>query len=287
MELSPLELKTATKILRFIETLGSGPIQILDENDEIYYAKTTDIIGLPNNEMICELFVNYFAKVWGLKIAEPCLIKIPKIVVDDYLIENGVEISKRYLNTDFDNLIFFGVKSISNIIENERYIKGLHSRKEYNKFNKPLDLIKIGVLDLWVGNMDRKANNPNILITESLNSKFDFIPIDHALCLGYQRQLKKINSSHLHIEDRDSILSTGLSATILKYSKKRDLVNLNLEIKECMNSCLKNSSFIFSQIPSEWGFSKKAKENITFVLSQEERNNSLSSSFIRFKPGKK
>lgn len=286
MKINPLKTIIATQIIDFISTEGSGPIQIIDKEDNIYFAKTTDLFGFPNSEMINEVLGVYFSKLWGLNVAEPCLVNIPKSIVEDFISRDGNILPDRYKKTDFDNTLFFGVKEIQNTIEIEQYIKGLTLRRDFNLFNEPLDLIKIGIMDMWLGNQDRKPKNPNILITTSFNEKFDFIPIDHAACFGYHRQYKITKSIHLTLLDNESILSTGLAASILKFSKNNELSLLPKTIQECFTKCIDNSEFILNQIPSEWGFSKKAKENIIFVLSESERNKMLSTAFIRFKPKK-
>jgi len=284
--INPLKTITASQIMGFKNTKGSGPIQIIDTEDNIYFAKTTDLNELPNSELICEVLGVYFAKLWGLNVAEPCLVKIPKSLIDEYLSIDGNVLPSRYLNTDFDNILFFGVKEVQNTIEIEQYIKGLSFRKEFNLFNSPLDLIKIGVFDMWLCNKDRQPKNPNILITASINDKFDFVPIDHAACFGYHRQYKTTKASHLYLPDNECILSSGLSVSILKFSKKKELVLLSETILNCIESCIANSQFVLNQIPSDWGFSKKAKENIIFVLSESERNKLLSNAFHRFIPRK-
>lgn len=285
MPIQPLNIITATKVLSIKGTKGSAPFEVICDDNEIYFAKTTDIKVEPFTELICEIVGNYFANIWGLQTAVPCLIKIPIEVVEAYIKEIGQPLPIRYAKTKFNEILFFGVKSVSNTIEIESYMNGITSKKEFNLFNNPLDLIKIGALDFWLGNKDRKPDNPNILLSSDFN-KFDFVPIDHAACFGYSNQLKSLKSSHLHVEDANNILSSGLAVSILKYSKRAELLPLIDSITESIASSIEHSDEIFSQVPSSWGFSKKAKENIIFVLSEKERNLNISKMFIRFKPKK-
>lgn len=285
MPIHPLNIINAVKVLSIKDTKGSGPFEVLCDDGEIYFAKTTEILTEPFTELICEVIGNYYASIWGLKTGKPCLIKISRDVVIIYLKECGLSLPNRYKKTKFDEILFFGVQSCPNIIEIEEYINGLSTKKEFNNFNNPLDLIKIGILDFWLGNKDRKPGNPNILLSTNFD-KFTFIPIDHAACFGYSSQYKTLNSSHLHIEDSNNILSSGLAISILKYSKKKELLPLIDSISNNIVNSLAHSEEIFRQIPSSWGFSKKAKESIIFVLSEKERNKNISRMFIRFKPKK-
>ena len=285
MPIQPLNTITATKVLSIKSTKGSAPFEVVCDDNEIYFAKTTDIKAEPFTELICEVIGNYYANIWGLQTANPCLIKIPLEIVEAYIKETGQPLPVRYAKTKFNEIIFFGVKSVSNIIEIESYMNGITSKKEFNLFNNPLDLIKIGTLDFWLGNKDRKPDNPNILLSSDSN-KFNFIPIDHAACFGYSSQLKILKSSQLYVEDSCNILSSGLAVSILKYSKKSELLPLIDSITKSINSSIEQSEEIFSQVPSSWGFSKKAKENIIFVLSEKDRNKIISKMFIAFKPKK-
>jgi hypothetical protein len=286
LPIQPLHTIIATKVVSIKTTKGSAPFEVMcGEENEIYFAKTTDIKVEPFTELICEVVGNYFSCIWGLQTASPCLIKIPPEVVAAYIKEIDQPLPPRYAKTNFNEILFFGVKSVPNTIEIELYMDGIKSKKEFNLFNNPLDLIKIGALDFWLGNKDRKPNNPNILLSSDSN-KFNFVPIDHAACFGYSNQLKSLNSSQLFIEDANNILSSGLAVSILKYSKKSELLPLIDSIKESIDSSIEHSEEIFSQVPSNWGFSKKAKENIIFVLSEKERNLNISKMFVRFKPKK-
>ncbi len=42
----------------------------------------------------------------------------------------------------------------------------MKNKRDFNKFSKPLDFIKIAVFDNWIANKDRKVSNPNLLLQE-------------------------------------------------------------------------------------------------------------------------
>ncbi len=285
MEISPLVTRTAIKILSFKTTEGSAPIEVLCDDDEIYFAKTTNYSTEPHTDLICEILGIYYARIWGLKTAESCLIDIPLDIVEDYLKENEILLPKRYSKTKFDEIQFFGVKLIPNAFETDSYINGLNSLKEFNLFNSPLDLIKIGILDSWLGNKDRKPNNPNILLSTN-EGKIDFFPIDFAACFGYAHKLKILKPFNLDLEGHYSILNSGFAISVLKMAKNKVLLELSKEISIFISNSIKSSNQIFDLIPKSWGFSKDAKKNTIFVLSDSERNKKVENSFLIYKPKK-
>ena len=207
------------------------------------------------------------------------LVKIDKEVVDAYLSENGI-LSKRYRESFFNNE-FIGFKAISPATEIDKFIKGLSSKAEWNQLLKPLDLIKIGVFDYWICNKDRKPKNPNILLGSS-SSKFNFHPIDHTAAFGYETSYNTLNKTLLILESKSSILNVPLIKSIAKFAPNLELSNLKDEILSDMEHCYKNMDEIFNQVPSEWGFSKKAKTKLKGLLSDIDRNKDISEIYFPY-----
>lgn len=268
----------AIKIVREINTIGSSPLQVICSNGFVYYVKTSTTT-IPRVELINEILCNYFLKTWNLNAPEMALVNIDKVVVDAYLSENKA-LSKRY-NTNSFNDKFIGFKEISPASEIDVYIKGLSSKAEWNQLINPLDLIKIGIFDYWVCNKDRKPDNPNILLKAS-NSKFSFHPIDHTAAFGYQTNYSKLNENLLFLESKFSILNIPLVKSIAKFAPKSELSNLKDNVLLDLECCNKNMDEIFNQVPSNWGFSKKAKEKLKDLLSDVNRNNNISKVYFPY-----
>lgn len=251
------------------------------DDGELYICKTTFIAHPPLGDLINEILCNYLLQAWGLETAEPCMIKIPQVVYDSF-IESGNTCDNRYKNFDFDNKLFFGVKYLPNITEFEKYNTSLNDKREYNKFADPIDLIRIGVFDLWIGNKDRRPNNPNILISIDDAEKFTFIPIDHTQVFGYQDNYKAIRTPIMEVEKGSCILSTPISKSILNFAGSKILPNLDKDLLERIKNSINELDFIFEQIPAGFGLSKKGKEKVKEILSNENRNIEISKSFLRF-----
>lgn len=280
MEFQPLEEKTADKIIGFIPTKGNGPIEVLCDN-EVYFAKTSTFSSEPFTDMISEILGIYLARLWGLETAEPCLMIIPSEIIHAYLKENSIALPERYQTTYFDDVLFFATKRVENSSIIEKYYNDSLTLKDINKIKNKEDIIKIGILDCWLGNKDRRKASPNLLI-----ANFKIIPIDFEACFAYNQQLKTLKPIHLDLDHTFSILNFGLARLVLTQFNKKKNEQLHNELKELIALSLTHLDAIFSFIPKSYGFSQKAKNNVKFVLSNEERNKRVLNSFISYIPNK-
>jgi hypothetical protein len=278
--LKHIEYREAIQIKSAKLTLGSAPLEVLCNDGEIYFIKTTTLTHPPFPELVNEVLCNYLSQSFGLTAAIPRLIKLPQIVVDSFISE-GNTLDKRYNAINFDKRIFFGVQNINNATEFEQYNSYLKNKHDFNKFKNPIDLIKIGIFDFWIGNRDRTPKNPNIIISQTKDG-FDFNPIDHTAAFGYQSNYKGLNSAQMLIQDSNNILSTSISKSILNFVASKTNEKLNEEIIHLIESSLLKLDFIFQQIPSEWGLSKAGKLKVIEILSDKDRNRIISNAYHRF-----
>jgi hypothetical protein len=279
MVLEPIKHVQAELISREVGTQGSSPLLVLADDGKTYFAKTTTT-NVPCIEIINELFCAYMAKCWGLKVPDFALVHIDNIVVENYEKENG-KLSNRYKPDSFLNKEFFGSEQKVPAIELEKYIGKLNRKSELKQYNSPLDLIKIGVFDLWIGNKDRKPDNLNILVGGS-NEKFDFHPIDHAASFAYCQDYKQVTDIFLFMEDRYLILSIPLVRSITNFASNASVKNLKNEILNGMDFTLQSLDFIFEQVPTSWGFSKRAKLHLKNFLSDKVRNERIASRYLSY-----
>lgn len=272
---SPINQIEALKILKEIGTKGSSPLEVIDGFVDVFIAKTTRSKE-PKVELINELICSYFSKCWSLKSPEPVLVKIGNSVVEQYQKEFG-ELLK-YKGIDFNKETFYGTRRIESAIELDKHIDKLTTKNDWKKFENPLDILKIGVFDIWLCNKDRWVKNPNILISPDKEG-FVFHPIDHTAAFAHLSDHKQVRAALMHLEDDMRILKAPLIRSIVKYADKQQLQDLHKEIYKCMSLCIQNIEFIFAQVPSEWGFSKKAKEHLKEFLSDKNRNQIVSQAY--------
>ncbi len=276
--LQPIKHIIVDEILDEMTTKGSGPLKVLGIDGNIYYAKST--VYNTKHELINEIICSYLTKFWGLKSPEIVLLKFSSNIIQRYK-ESGKVLSSRYKDEIFNDL-FFGSKEIQNQTEIESYFRSIPTKKDFKLFESPLDIIKISVFDMWIGNKDRKPENPNILLSVFDDLKFNFVPIDHTAAFGYISKYNELKDFHLFIEEKYRIINVAFKSSIVKFANNSDIVALEHKILEHIENCLINLDFIFEQIPSNWGFSNKSKKRIKEVLSNNNRNVETSKLYLSY-----
>ena len=273
--LSPaIEHRQADEISAEIPTEGSAPLLVVAEGGA-YYVKTT-LSPPPRMELINEALVAGVARCWQLRVPEMALITIPPVVVENYLAQ-GNNLSDHYPAGWVGDAPFFASRKLENCVEVEAYLRGI-SKPEFKQFANPLDIIKNGLLDLWLGNRDRRPENPNLLLQETTDG-FHFCPIDHAAAFGYCANFKSLKTSDLFLHPSQCILSTQLVRDLAKYASKAAVDALEATALAGMLATLTHLDAIFEQIPSAWGCSVKARARLREVLSDDARNQRIATAY--------
>ena len=220
-------------------------------------------------------------KCWGLSVPEFASARVDTDVVDAYVAEKG-KLSDRYTESTI-KVPFFASRKIglSNNLE-EYNSKQNFSKKHFDLFRAPLDIIKIGLFDLWVGNKDRKPENPNILISGN-DRELEFCPIDHTAAFAHCDRYININDLFLFLENRFRILTIPLIKSIANFGLIDDnRANFEQEVVDGMKLAANSLQDIFTQIPLEWGLNKKDKAKIIEVLSDNERINRIAKIYLEY-----
>ncbi|MCX2453137.1 hypothetical protein OQX61_17810 [Pedobacter sp. PLR] len=275
--LQPIKTIEISKIIKETTTKGSAPLLTYGIDDNTYFVKTTAQKN-PSAEIINELLCAYFAQCWSLHVPEFCLATISKETVDNYVQDMG-KLSGFY-SPDFYENTLFGSKQIWSATELDQFIN-ISNKRELKLFSNPVDFLKIGAFDLWVGNKDRRPENPNVLIGNE-TGLFDFHPIDHAAAFAYLTNYKEVREVLLHIEPKNCILSTILAKTISSFVTHEDIENLKNDINDCISNTIENLDFIFDQVPDSWGLSKKSKVHLKAFFSDKARNKTIIEHFLSY-----
>lgn len=275
--INSIPILTAVKILHCYET-NSLPLQVLCDDNEIYVIKTMFKTHPPLEDLVNETLCNYFFQCWDIPVPEPAIIKFDTILIEQYLAE-GNGINKKYTGFKFSDHYFFGTKFLQSTTEIDLYNLSLKDKRDYKKYQNPLDLIKIAVFDKWIANMDRRSDNPNILIDTS-SEKFAFIPIDNTQAFAGQSMYKALNIAVMNPPNNKSILDTPITKSIRKFADPNIFSNLGTEIINDICNTIDLIEPIFENIPSDFGLSKSGKKRIKEILSNQERNKTISSFYI-------
>ncbi len=275
-----LQTVRAELIINELTTEGSRPLQVLADNGEIYAAKTTTSV-VPCVEVINEILCGYLAQCWGLAIPPFALINISRSVADSYESRRG-PLSARYATCAFGSHVFFGSQWVQNLVEVDDYFAGPHHPAQMQLFHAPTDLLKIGVFDLWVGNFDRKPDNPNVLLSSRTDERFDFCPIDHTAAFAYLSNHREVRDALFARDPEKCILSHRFVRAIAKFTPPERISGLRNDILSGMTIALDNMDFIFSQVPSAWGLSQKAKKHLKQFFADTVRNERIASSYLNY-----
>lgn len=259
---------------------NSTPLRVECENGSQYIVKTVFNKNPPLTDLINEVLCNYFLQLWKIPVPSQALITIDQELVE-YFVKEGKYIDKRYENFKLYSPQFFGTKYISSVTELDIFNLNLKNKSDFNKYKNPVDFIKIAVFDKWIGNMDRRKGNPNLLLGAS-NDGFTFIPIDHTQSFAYQDNYKNLKLSIMDRADNNSIMLTPIFKSICNFVSVDELKNLTSEILSNINDTLESIDYVFDCIPQQFGLSKAGKQKIKEILSNKERNKTISSIYLSY-----
>ncbi|MBA3284840.1 MAG: hypothetical protein H0U27_07250 [Nitrosopumilus sp.] len=269
----------AVKIVREVGTKGSSPLVVMDKMGNEYYTKTSTL-NKPRSELINEVFCAFALQLWKIEVPSIFLIKIPYYLVERYNDENVKSISARYTKAHFDDTLFFGSANVGTTVEVLDFLPGI-TKPQFKKLYRPEDLLKIGVFDLWVGNKDRKPDNPNFLLIP-VQSKIGFCAIDHTAAFVHISNYQEVRDIMLRMERNFSILATPLAKDILQYLPQKDIEKLKNELQENIDRFNAHYDQLVDYVPNEWGFSGKAKAHLKIFFQDTERNKRIINSFINY-----
>jgi hypothetical protein len=277
--INKIQIVRAVQILDCKNT-NSIPLQVLCDDNEIYIIKTMFKKHPPIEDLINETLSNYFLQCWDIPVPEQALVLFDDILIEQYLLENKT-IDKKYIDFKFNNHYFYGSKFLPYTTEVDLYNITLKNKHDYNKYQNPIDLIKIGVFDKWIANMDRRSDNPNIIVDNS-QVKFRFIPIDNTQSFANQSDYKNLKLPIMDTVNYKSILNWPITKSISNFANSNKYSNLANEIIGNIEKSIDLIDPIFENIPSEFGLSKQGKHKIKEILSNNTRNNVISRFYLNY-----
>jgi hypothetical protein len=220
-----------------------------------------------------------FAKLWGIKTPETCLIKVAKehIPIDKF----------PNLRFDWFEKECFGSLFLRNSKEIDLSILFMFKEQAFrNKLRNKEDFLKIALFDIWIANEDRNNNNFNLLLCTTEEQLNFFYAIDH---------VNIFNSGILphgiaEITEDDSIIKTDLAKILFEKNKEvKDIVdNLAVSFYENIDNCETELKIILDLVPESWGIDieeveKRIRNNIfteDWKLSCEKNFREFVQSFI-------
>jgi hypothetical protein len=262
LAVKPIIHITATSLKEELHTTGNSPIKVIGSDYNMYVAKNSKNKN-PATDIINEVLAHYFLTLWEVPTPNIALITIdPAHLLPEYSDNhrphyyNNAIFASQWINNSVDSSILFEI----------------NKKKDYEKFNNPEILFKIGLFDIWVENDDRKPTNHNLLF-QTINGKQNIIPIDHSFIFSTMNYSDLDPTMFSPIEN-ENIFVSNLGASLKRYKKKnkkwqpinRDYFYL------CVQNCKQEYANIVANIPISWGFTAEHQTKLYDFLFDDERN---------------
>lgn len=194
----------------------------------------------PCNKLANELVAHYFLQIWKIKTPKAAIIDVNPIHIQNIISQSH---QPRYFQVPCWGTHFFP--------ESTEFLLFFEQLPYYEreKFHEPIDLLRIIIFDLWLGNDDRTANNPNLLLASTVNG-FEFWAIDHEAIFNGNNLGRGIYALNYY----DTLLYHPAIKKLLGNTLKENkiLERLMEDAYVCIAQCQQNLSKILSFLPKKW-----------------------------------
>ena len=191
-----------------------------------------------------ELLGSRFAQIWDLRTPEISLINVS--------IEHLPDEHLNIVQPAYFNKPCFGSRyiEVSQVID-FTLLPSFRSRSFRSRIANKLDLLKLGLFDIWLCNEDRHHGHTNLLLDQTNPAKqyinvFDHGAIFNSNALQYGLAL---------IAEEESIVCSEF--TKILFANRNNLVDIVNNIVEdfylCIENCSVHLSNILNEVPLEWG----------------------------------
>lgn len=248
---------------------NTHPVLIMCEDRNDYVCKYHNFSGSANR-LFCEYLAASFLKLWNLRIPDFAFVKINR----DHIPTEWNINSYNFDTTCFGLKYNRAYKDVTKV--NETILNG-----QQKLYSNRLDLVKIGLFDIWISNEDRNHNNYNLLI--DVDNERNFIPIDHEAIFNSQ----DFNNPIYHINEFESLICTTLVLNMFntQYFNKTVCDELEKYLYLCTENCKSQIDLILRDIPLDWRIDREAMlVKIEQIFSDQWINKSfdLFLSFLQF-----
>jgi hypothetical protein len=267
-----MNIVNAISIIEEIHTTGHSPLKVQCDDGHIYIVKKRKHLQA-DTEMVAEFLCNYLCRQWVIKTPECKFIRVPsELIVYDSSLSN-IHKAKHY-----EQYLCFGSQFMPDAIDIEisdlNYVKG--SRSIYNDM---AELLKIGLFDLWVVNVDRKPTNLNMMKRILPNGKFEFVAIDHAYAFDSLRfdQL----TMDLELSCNESLLFLEVAIQIYKETYSENIDNLyETYFWESISRCELGINDFLNEIEHNFEEEVKFFPDVLRFLFDRDRNGTIFADFL-------
>ncbi|WP_139855661.1 HipA family kinase [Aequorivita sinensis] len=263
-------LHTIEDVHKIFDTQGSSPLLVTCDDFRDWVCKYDRFPKYLFNELIA----SEFAKIWGIKTPEICLINVKKEHIPN---DKFPQLQLGWFDKEC-----FGSLYLETSKELDHSMVSLFDEKSFrDKIADKADFLKIALFDIWIANEDRNHNNFNLLLYVSPEKINFFYAIDH---------VNIFNSTFLdygiaELTEDDSIIKTDVAKILFgKDRKLTDIVNNLVEMLYiCTKECENKLDDILNLVPESWNIDKVLiKKRIFDNLFSDDWKNQCESNFREF-----
>lgn len=261
-------------LLSEIPTQGHSPLKFLCNDGNIYFCKYR--VKAKAEELDCLLY-----EVVASRLLSKLNIPTPEIAIVE-ISEGSYDINQIKANRNYiaPQLQYFGSREVSGsdlVTELDK----LNTIEDFQAFSNPLDLLRIAVFDLWIGNCDRGkgnaeytpsiSNNYNLLKSDD-HGRIKIVAFDHGFAFEGERGFRIFNE-HFPITTHGKLFGTQFYTDFLQYIEPAKAISiieafydrlLNLDVSSIVEEC-------FEQIPENWVGNENIKNKMIAYLTHSER----------------
>lgn len=258
-----LSVINAISIDREIYTDGHSPLLVIGEDYNQYIVKNSSG-RIPAFYLINEFLANGLLQCWNIPTPECANIQVDSSIIRGF--------SNKHRPAYYNDSTF-GSKVIPNILDLNEYTLS-NTKSSYNRLINPLDILRIGLFDLWVANDDRKPTNQNTILSIGSNGKYEITAIDHAFIfetLDYQH----LNPQLFYPSVNDHIMICDLVNIVKRYTNINDsFVSSERDyFYFCLNTSQESFEKITNNIPNDLGITDSLITFLEQFLFNQDRNN--------------
>lgn len=271
--LAPLLYKDVIEVRKETRATNHSPLLVLTSDLEEYFSKTPKD-QTPELNIICEFLCSYLLQCWDIKTPEIAALKVDSGIIKIPLSPNH---KRNYFSRHS-----FGSKILDPVVVLDA-IMSIDTKHDYNKFENPVDILKIGLFDIWIENDDRKPTNTNILVKNDGNG-FNFYAIDHSFTFSSMKFIDLNPVKDLGVSYNDSILYSDFTQSVynlLIRNRKKLLDELKDYFIDSVTNCQNNFNYITNNIPKDLGLSAQDISAIKKFLFSKARNKRVFTEFCR------
>lgn len=253
-------------LIKELETDGHSPMHFICSDGHAYYVKYRSGKSLDKREINClvfEMVCTQLLKRLHIPVPDQALVTINEnSYVPAQLITN-----KKYIK---HGIIAWGSKEILQT-DLVKEIEQVSSKKGFNKFKNPADLIRIAIFDLWIDNADRHSGNYNLLI-QMEDGKLKIITIDHAFTFGGLKGMNIFNE-YSQPNSYKKLIESPYFRSIIKHFNRKQRLEIASQFLSLISELDINNLIneVFKEIPEQWGINPTLKKRIIHFLQSDQR----------------